>query len=271
MKGRWLALHGWLAIGLAFLYLPIGTLVLESFNASRIGAHWGGFSLRWYRALLEDPALTEAALRSLGIAVMSASAASVLGAAAGIALGRLGGFTGRALLAALLLGPLAMPEVITGISLLLFFVNAESLGLLPGGRGLGTIVIAHTTFCAAYVAVVVHARLATMDRSLEEAAMDLGARPLRVLLDITLPGLAPALLAGWLLAFTLSLDDLVISGFVAGPGATTLPMLVYSKVKLGVTPDINALATLLIAAVAAGIALAGAWQLFRTRRTPPTG
>lgn len=270
MRGRWLALHGWLAIGLAFLYLPIGALVLESFNASRIGAHWGGFSLRWYRALLEDPALADAALRSLGIACLAASCATVVGTAAGLALGRLGSFAGRAVLAALLLGPLAMPEVITGISLLLFFVSAESLGALPGGRGILTIAIAHTTFCAAYVAVVVHARLATMDHALEEAAMDLGARPLRVLLDITLPGLAPALLAGWLLAFTLSLDDLVISGFVAGPGATTLPMLVYSKVKLGVTPDINALATLLIAAVAAGIALAGAWQLLRARRQRPT-
>lgn len=266
MKGRWLLLHGWLAVGLAFLYLPIGAMVLESFNASRIGAHWGGFSLRWYRALLEDPALAEAALRSLGIACLSASAATVLGTAAGIALARLGSFAGRTLLAVLLLGPLAMPEVITGISLLLFFVSVEAIGALPSGRGLLTITIAHTTFCVSYVAVVVRSRLAAMDHSLEEAAMDLGARPLRVLLDITLPGLAPALVAGWLLAFTLSLDDLVISGFVAGPGATTLPMLVYSKVKLGVTPDINALATLLIAAVAIGVAGAGAWKLLRARR-----
>lgn len=267
MKRRSLAVYSWLAFGYAFLYVPIGLLVLNSFNASRIGSHWGGFSLRWYAQLFADPEILGAAWLSLRIAFLSACGATVLGGCAGLALGRAARFPGRTALTGMVAAPLVMPEIITGLSLLLLFVGMKSLMGWPDARGFTTITIAHTTFCMCYVAVVVRARVAGLDRSLEEAAMDLGGRPWRVLLDITLPGIAPALLSGWLLAFTLSLDDLVISSFVSGPGANTLPMLIFSKVKLGVSPDINAVAALIIGVVSLGVAVAGMLMLRAQRRT----
>ena len=253
MRSRSTALLTIVAFGYAFLYLPIVSVVVYSFNDSRLVTLWGGFSLRWYRALLDSEDILSAALLSLEIAVVSASVATALGTLAGLALSRLGRFRGRTLLTGMITAPLVMPEIITGISLLFLFISlAEWIGW-PAARGATTIAIAHVTFAMAYVAVVVRARLAGMDESLEEAAMDLGGRPLRVFFDITMPSIAPAMVSGWLLAFTLSLDDLVIASFVSGPGATTLPMLIFSKVRLGVTPDINALATVIILFVAAGV------------------
>ena len=253
-----------LGLGLAFLYLPIVLVVLYSFNDSRLVTVWGGFSLRWYRELFRSGDVLEAALLSLRIAVLSASVATLLGTLAGLALARMGGFRGRVLFSGMIAAPLVMPEVITGLSLLLLFVSLYQLVGWPASRGATTIAIAHVTFCTAYVAVIVRSRLSSVDESIEEAALDLGGRPLRVLIDITLPVISPAILAGWLLAFTLSLDDLVISSFVSGPGATTLPMLIFSKVRLGVTPDVNALASIVIVLVATGVIVAGA--LARSRR-----
>lgn len=265
MKLRAVAVWSWLAFGYAFLYVPIVLLVANSFNASRIGTHWGGFSLRWYAQLLEDPQILQATWLSLRIAFVSACFATAIGGCAGLALGRSGRFPGRTALTGMVAAPLVMPEIITGLSLLLLFVGMKSAIGWPEARGFATITIAHTTFCLCYVAVVVRARVAGLDRSLEEAAMDLGGRPLRVMLDVTLPGIAPALLSGWLLSFTLSLDDLVISSFVSGPGANTLPMLIFSKVKLGVSPDINAVAALIIGVVTLGVAVAGL-VMFRAQR-----
>ena len=266
MNPRALGLYSLLGFGYAFLYVPIVVLVVNSFNASRIGTRWGGFSLEWYAKLFADEQVINAALLSLNIAFATATLSTLLGAAAGLALARLGRFRGRTLLSGMVAAPLVMPEVITGLSLLLLFVGLQETIGWPHGRGAMTITIAHTTFCLCYVTVIVQSRLGTLDSSLEEAAMDLGGRPFRVLLDITVPSIAPALLSGWLLAFTLSLDDLVISSFVSGPGANTLPMLVFSKVKLGVTPDINALATIIIGVVATGVAIAGALMLNSERR-----
>jgi putrescine transport system permease protein len=240
-------------------------VIVYSFNESRLVAIWGGFSLRWYRELFENEAILGAAWLSLRVAIVASTSATVLGTLAGLALARLGRFRGRLLFSGMIAAPLVMPEVITGLSMLLLFVSLRALVGWPGGRGSETLAIAHITFCMAYVAVIVQSRLAGMDESLEEAAMDLGGRPLRVLLDITLPLLAPAMLSGWLLSFTLSIDDLVISSFVSGPGATTLPMLIFSKVRLGVAPDINALATLMILLVS--LAVAGAsWVTLREER-----
>ena len=229
------------------------SLIMFSCNDSKLVTVWGGFSLRWYGELLQDPVVLRAAWISMKIAFVSASIAVVLGTLVAYALTRFTRFHGRALLTGMATAPLVMPEVITGLSLLLLFVSMEQLVGWPQGRGMLTIIIAHVTFCMAFVAVVVQSRLIGMDRSTEEAALDLGARPLRVFFDITLPTIAPALIAGWLLAFTLSLDDLVIASFVTGPGATTRPMLIFSKVRLGVSPDINALATIIIALVALGV------------------
>ena len=254
-----------LCFGYAFLYVPILLVILYSFNDSRLLSVWGGFSLRWYGELLRNEAVIEAALLSLRIAVVSASVATVFGTLAALALTRLGRFRGRVLFTGMIAAPLVMPEVITGLSLLLLFLSIKDLIGWPGARGATTITIAHITFAMAYVAVIVQSRLVAMDESLEEAAMDLGGRPLRVLIDITLPLLAPAMISGWLLAFTLSLDDLVIASFVSGPGATTLPMLIFSKVRLGVTPDINALATVIIVLVSIGVLLAG-WIMARQER-----
>jgi putrescine transport system permease protein len=245
-----------LGAGYAFLYIPIALLVVLSFNDSRLVTSWTGFSFRWYAALWRNDALVDAALLSLRIAAVAATGATVLGMAAGFALARFGAFRGRAMFAGMVAAPLVMPEVITGLSLLLLFVAmAEAVGW-PGERGITTVTIAHITFATAYVAVVVQSRLTDFDRSLEEAALDLGARPWRVFLLITLPLIAPALAAGWLLAFTLSLDDLVIASFTSGPGASTLPMVVFSALKLGLTPELFALATVIIAVVCLGLLLA---------------
>jgi len=246
-----------LVLGFAFLYVPIISLVVFSFNESRLVTVWGGFSTKWYSALLDNQQIIGAALLSLKIAAIAASAAVVLGTLTGMALARFGPFRGRTLLSGMATAPLVMPEVITGLSLLLLFVTLEQLIGWPAGRGMTTIIIAHVTFAMAFVTVVVQSRLAQFDESLEEAAQDLGARPAKVFFLVTLPIIFPALLSGWLLAFTLSLDDLVIASFVAGPGSSTLPMVVFSKVRLGVSPDINALATILIAIVAIGVVIAG--------------
>lgn len=246
-----------MGFGFAFLYLPIVLVVLYSFNDSRLVTVWGGFSLRWYGELLRSGDVLEAAWLSVRIAAASASGATVLGTLAGFALARMGRFRGRALFTAMIAAPLVIPEVITGLSLLLLFVSLQQQIGWPSARGATTIAISHVTFSTAYVAVIVRSRLASMDTSLEEAAMDLGGRPLRVLFDITLPVISPAIVSGWLLAFTLSVDDLVISSFVSGPGATTLPMLIFSKVRLGVTPDVNALAAIVIGIVAAGVCVSG--------------
>ena len=250
-----------LAFGYAFLYVPLVLVVVYSFNDSRIATIWGGFSTRWYGELLRNDQILDAALLSLRVALTSATMATILGTMAGLAMARFGRFRGRTLLSGMISSPMVMPEVITGLSLLLLFVTLQQLTGWPGQRGFSTITIAHTTFSMAYVAVIVQSRLLSMDESLEEAAMDLGGRPLRVVFDITLPLIAPAMIAGWLLAFTLSLDDLVIATFVSGPGASTLPMYIFSKVKLGISPDINALATLIIAFITLGVLIA--WLVAR--------
>jgi putrescine transport system permease protein len=245
-----------LAIGFGFLYLPIALLVAYSFNRSRLVAVWGGWSLKWYRALLGDDAFRDAALTSLEIGVMAASVALVLGACAGFAISRFTRFHGRLLFSFMLMAPLVVPEVILGLSLLLLFVASRAWFGWPASRGILTVTIAHATFGACFVAVLVRAQLAGFDRSLEEAALDLGARPGAVLWRVTLPGIAPALVSGWLLAFTLSLDDLVVASFTSGPSATTLPMAIYSSVRIGVTPEVNALATVFLAVVIILVALA---------------
>ena len=246
-----------LAFGYAFLYAPIVSLIVYSFNESRLVTVWAGFSTKWYVSLLHNEQLLVAAWVSLRIAVMNATIAVVLGTLAGVALVRFGRFRGRAALALMVGAPLVMPDVILGLASLLLFVAMEQLIGWPTGRGITTITIAHITFSMAYVAVIVQSRLVRLDPSLEEAALDLGARPWKVFFVITLPLIAPALAAGWLLAFTLSLDDLVIASFTSGPGASTLPMVIYSSVRLGVSPEINALATLLVVLVTIGIVIAG--------------
>lgn len=255
-NGRW-QLYTLLGLGLAFLYVPVLLLIIYSFNESRLVTVWSGFSTKWYRELLDNRQLLDAAWLSVRIAATNATFAVVLGTLAANALVRHGRFRGRGGFELLLTAPLVMPEVIIGLSLLLLFVAMEQTIGWPNGRGFDTITIAHMTFSMAYVAVVVRSRLAQMDHSLEEAAKDLGARPLKVYLTITLPLIAPALLSGWLLAFTLSLDDLVIASFVSGPGSTTLPMVIYSSVRMGVSPQINALATIIVALVAVAVLIAG--------------
>jgi putrescine transport system permease protein len=245
-----------LFLGIALLYLPILVLIGYSFNASPLVNVWGGFSTAWYGALLHNRQLLQAALLSLEVAVTASTAAVVLGTLAATALVRFGRFRGRLLLTGMVNAPLVMPEIITGITQLLLFVSMMQLFSWPH-RGFTTIVISHVTFCTAYVTITVQSRLQAADRSLEEAAQDLGATPARAFLEITLPIIAPAIVSSWLLSFTLSLDDLVISSFVAGPGASTLPMIIYSKVKLGVSPDINALASLIVCSVGACIIAAG--------------
>ncbi|CEG10696.1 Inner membrane ABC transporter permease protein YdcV [Afipia felis] len=233
-----------LALGLAFLYLPIVILVIYSFNASRLVTVWGGWSLKWYRELFSNDAMLSAAWMSLRVGVVSASLATLLGTLAAVALSRGGRFRGRTLFSGMLYAPLVMPEVITGLSLLLLFVATNA------GRGFWTVTIAHTTLTMCFVAVVVQARLNGLDRSLEEAAMDLGCSPARAFTSVTLPLIWPSIAAGWMLAFTLSLDDLVIASFTTGPGSSTLPIRIYSEVRLGVKPEINAICTLIVAFVA---------------------
>lgn len=249
-----------LAFGFAFLYVPILMMVAFSFNEGRLVTVWSGFSFKWYASLLRNGPILEAAGLSLRIAALTATLSAILGTLAGLVLARFGRFRGRTLLSGLVTAPLVMPEVITGLALLLLFVGMASWIGWPARRGFTTITIAHVTFAMAYVAVIVQSRLSSFDDSLEEAAMDLGARPARVFLRITLPIILPAIVSGWLLAFTLSWDDLVIASFVSGPGSTTLPMLIFSKVRLGVTPEINALATLMVAIVTIGIVAAALWM-----------
>ena len=249
-KGLGLTTTTALALGLAFLYLPIAILIINSFNDSRLVTVWSGASLRWYRELVNDAAMLDAAWVSFRVAFLSATAATVLGTLAALALTRAGRFRGRLLFSSMIYAPLVMPEVITGLSLLLLFVAVEI------ERGFWTIVIAHTTLTLCFVAVIVQSRLVAFDMSLEEAAMDLGCPPLRTFLTVTLPLIWPAIASGWMLAFALSLDDLVIASFVTGPGATTLPIRIYSEVRLGVKPEINAVCTIMIAVVAAGLIIA---------------
>jgi putrescine transport system permease protein len=239
-----------LALGFAFLYLPIVILVIYSFNASRLVSVWGGWSTRWYAVLVRDAALLDAAWVSLRIALLSATAATVLGTLAAIALVRMGRFRGRVPFSALVYAPIVMPEVITGLALLLLFVAGDV------DRGFWTVAVAHTTLTMCFVTLVVQSRLVTFDRSLEEAAMDLGCPPFRTFLTITLPLIWPAVAAGWMLAFTLSLDDLVIASFTTGPGATTLPIRIYSDVRLGVKPEINAICTVMIGVAAVAVVAA---------------
>jgi putrescine transport system permease protein len=245
-----------LSVGIAVLYIPMLVLIAYSFNSSPLVSVWGGFSTRWYTQLLHNRQILQAALLSLEVAVASSTAAVVLGTLAAIALVRFARFRGRLLLTGLINAPLVMPEIITGITQLLLFVSMLQMFSWPH-RGFTTLVIAHVAFCTAYVTITVQSRLQSADRSLEEAAMDLGSSPAQAFLEVTLPIIAPALVSGWLLSFTLSLDDLVISSFVSGPGASTLPMVIYSKVKLGVSPDVNALASLVICIVGSCVIAAG--------------
>jgi putrescine transport system permease protein len=239
-----------LALGLAFLYLPIVILVIYSFNASRLVTVWGGWSLQWYREFFHDRAMLDAAWMSFRVAAASATLATLLGTCAAVAMSRGERFKGRTLFSGMLYAPLVMPEVITGLSLLLLFVavNAE--------RGFWTVTVAHTTLTMCFVAVIVQSRLGVLDRSLEEAAMDLGCDPARAFVAVTLPLIVPAIVAGWMLAFTLSLDDLVIASFTTGPGSETLPIRIYSEVRLGVKPEINAICALVIALIAVVIVIA---------------
>jgi len=269
VRARGLFTRTALVLGLMFLYLPILSMIVFSFNNSRLVTVWDPAhspTLKWYVALMSNEQILRAAWLSMRIALISASAAVVLGTLAGMALARLGAFRGRMLLAGMTTAPIVMPEVITGLSLLLLFVAMQQLIGWPKGVGAVTITLAHITFCMAYVTVVVQSRLSGFDEALEEAAMDLGARPLRVFLRITLPLILPAIASGWLLAFTLSWDDLVITQFVAGPGSSTLPMVIFSKVRFGVTPDVNALATIMVLIVATGIAISTVWMRYRQQR-----
>jgi putrescine transport system permease protein len=239
-----------LLIGFIFLYLPIVLLILFSFNESKLVTVWGGFSTKWYASLLSNDGLKNAAWVTIKVALLSSTFATIFGTIAGLVLAKFGRFRGRTLFSGMIYAPMVMPEVITGLSLLLMFVA------LSVDRGIATITIAHITFSMCYVAVVVQSRLITTDQSLEEAAMDLGATPLKTFFQITLPVVMPAVISGWLLSFTLSLDDLVIASFTTGPGATTLPMKIYSQVRLGVTPEINAVSTIIIGLVASGVIIA---------------
>ena len=236
-----------IVLGFAFLYLPILLLIIFSFNESKLVTVWGGFSTKWYQGLLNNEALMDAAWVTLRVAVVSATLATILGTLAAISLTRLGSFRGKTVFSGLVFAPLVMPEVITGLSLLLLFV---AIGL---DRGFWTVVIAHATFSMCFAAVVVQSRLLDFDKSVEEAAMDLGATPVKTFFEVTLPIIAPAVISAWLLAFTLSLDDLVIASFTTGPGASTLPIKIYSQVRLGVTPEINAISTIMIAFVTLGV------------------
>lgn len=245
-----------LVLGFSFLYLPILLLVIFSFNESRLVTVWGGFSTKWYREMWQNEGLMDAAWVTLRVGLFSATIATVLGTMAALALSRHKRFAGRTLFSGMIYAPLVMPEIITGLSLLLLFVAIDF------ARGFWAVTLAHITFSMCFVAVVVQSRLVTFDRSLEEAAGDLGCPPARTFFVITLPVIAPAIIAGWMLAFTLSLDDLVIASFTSGPGATTLPMKIYSQVRLGVTPEINAVCTILLGLVTSGVLIAS----YLTRR-----
>ncbi|WP_421239638.1 ABC transporter permease subunit [Aeromonas enteropelogenes] len=246
-------------LGLLFIYLPMVIMVIYSFNASKLVTVWGGWSLKWYFGLLDNKQLIGSVLRSLEIAFYTAIAAVALGTVAAFVLTRISHFRGRTMFGGMVTAPLVMPEVITGLSLLLLFVAMAQLVGWPAERGMVTIWIAHTTFCTAYVAIVVSARLRELDLSIEEAAMDLGAKPWKVFFLITIPMIAPSLAAGGMMSFALSLDDLVLASFVSGPGSTTLPMEVFSAVRLGVKPEINAVASLILLSVS--LFTFGSWYL----------
>ncbi len=246
----------WLVAVFAFLYAPIISVIVYSFNSSKLVTVWAGWSLKWYGELAKDRQIIDAAVLSLEIAAISATLATILGTIAGYVLVRFPKFLGRTAFSGMVSAPLVMPEVITGLSMLLLFISMEQAIGWPQGRGLTTVIIAHTTFTLSYVAVVMRSRFLVLDLSLEEAAQDLGARPLKVFFVITLPIVAPAIVSGWLLGFTISLDDLVITSFTNGPGTSTLPMVVFSKVRLGLDPKINALATIIIAIVSIGVIIA---------------
>lgn len=246
-----------LCFGFAFFYIPILSMMVYSFNASRLATVWGGFSTKWYVSLFSNRQVGEALWLSLRIALLSATAATILGTMAGIVLARFRRFKGRVVFSGLVTAPLIMPEVITGISSLMgFILMAQWIGW-PASRGFTTVTLAHITFSMVFVTTIVQSRMLQADRAIEEAAMDLGSRPWQVMFDVTLPVIFPAILSGWLLAFTISLDDVVITAFTTGPGSTTLPLLIWSKVKMGVTPDINALATLTVVIVGICVAIAG--------------
>ena len=253
-------------LGFIFLYAPIISLIIYSFNKSKLVTVWGGWSVKWYVELFNNQQIIDAALVSLNVAFITATLSVILGVLAGYVLSRMGKFPGKLIVSGWVSAPLIMPEVITGLSLLLLFVSLENLIGWPAGRGITTIIIAHTTFCMAYVAVIVQSRLAQMDDSLEEAAMDLGAKPHSLFFLVTLPIISPAIISGWLLAFTMSLDDLVIASFVSGPGNSTLPMVIFSKIRLGVTPEVNALATIMILIVAIGV-ISAMWQMRKKEKT----
>ena len=246
-----------LCFGFAFFYIPILSMIVYSFNVSRLATVWGGFSMKWYGVLFSNGQVLAALKLSVTIALISATTATILGTMAGMALTRMGKFKGRTFFSGMVTAPLIMPDVITGISMLIFFILLGQYLGWPGQRGFATITLAHITFSMVYVTTIIQARLSEHDRAIEEAAMDLGSKPWQVLFDITLPVIFPAILSGWLLAFTISLDDVVITTFTSGPGYTTLPLLIWSKVKLGVTPDINALATLIVIVVGTCVAIAG--------------
>jgi len=269
VKSRGMFSRTALVIGLAFLYVPILSMIVFSFNNSRLVTVWDAAhspTLKWYGELLSNTQIVGAAWLSIRIALMSATGAVILGTLTGVALARFGPFKGRTLLSGMTTAPIVMPEVITGLSLLLMFVALQQLIGWPKGSGALTITLSHITFCMAYVTVVVQSRLVGFDESLEEAAMDLGARPITVFFRVTLPLIVPAILSGWLLAFTLSWDDLVITQFVAGPGSSTLPMVIFSKVRLGVSPDVNALATIMVLLVSTGIVTSAVWMRYQNRR-----
>ncbi|CDM24933.1 Putrescine transport system permease protein PotI [Castellaniella defragrans 65Phen] len=255
-----------LVVGYGFLYVPIACLMVFSFNDSTLMTSWSGFSLRWYAELFQDQALLSAAKLSLAIATLTATAAVAVGTWAGYVLARMGRFRGFGLYIGMLSAPLVMPEVVLGISLLLMFVEMSKVFGWPDGNGMFTIWVGHVTLCTAYVAVIIQSRVRDLDRSLEEAALDLGASPLRVFFQITLPLIAPALLAAWLLSFTLSLDDVVVASFLSGPGYTTLPLEVFSRVRLGLKPEINALATLFMVAVGIVVVAVNRMQIQAAKR-----
>ena len=244
-----------MVLGYLFLYGPIVSLIVFSFNESKLVTVWGGFSTQWYGALMKDTQIIDAFVLSLKIALLSATVATILGTIAGYVLARFGLFHGRTVLSGMVTAPLVMPDVITGLSMLLLFVSMEQFFGWPRGRGQLTVTLAHITFTMSYIAVVMQSRFSTLDISLEEAAQDLGAKPLKVFFVITLPIVAPAIVSGFLLGFTISIDDLVITTFTTGPGANTLPIVIFSKVRLGLNPEINALATLIISVVAIGVVL----------------
>jgi putrescine transport system permease protein len=252
----------WMALVFIFLYAPIVSVIFYSFNASKLVTVWGGFDTKWYGALLADRQIMDGVKLSLLIAAISSTLATIIGTVAGYVLVRFPKFMGRTAFSGMVNAPLVMPEVITGLSMLLLFISMEELIGWPQGRGLTTVIIAHVTFTLSYVAVVMRSRFLTLDLSLEEAAQDLGARPLKVFFVITVPIVAPAIVSGWLLGFTISLDDLVITAFTTGPGASPLPLVVFSKVRLGLDPKINALATIIIGIVSIGVIIA----MFHMRR-----